>query len=290
MAGLLDSKTRVLDAKLTLRGRTQVADGGIEIKYVSFSDAGATYSDAGDGVAEVPLPIGFECWSTSNDDITVSTDNFGNLEPFVGDGFTLRQDETLTSNGGFFSSGSLKSFENQRLISTRNSFFEDPGLTASPSEINFSVTDSAPFNGEPSASSIDDVESLFFDRRLSKSVRFQYLPPVQRTITTVGNEVPLGNYVDSRETPLTETEIESTLSTYQNQKITLSKYTSANEVCFQLFESSSTGMSKLDIVKYGELQEKTPDGLKRNLYFAGKVYTDAYGSPTFVNLFNLVIE
>ena len=160
----------------------------------------------------------------------------------------------------------------------------------SPAEVSFSVTDSDPFNGEPSVSSIDDVESLFADRRLSKSIRFQYLPPIQRTITTVGNEVLLGKYNDVREDTLTETEIEDLLTNLQVQRLQLSKYTKSNEICMQLFESSSTGIVKLDVVKYGDLQEKTESGAQRSLYFVGKIYEDGYNNPTFINMFNLVLE
>lgn len=289
MAGLLDSKTRVLDAKLTSRGRMSIADGGIDVKYISFSDSGATYESDENGVAVTPLQLGFECWSTSNDEITITTNDSGKLNSYEGVGLQLRADGTITGSD-FFSSGSIQSFLNQRLISTKNAFFDDPGLTASPSDFNFSVTDTDPFNGEPETTSIDDVESLFSDRRLSKSIKFQYLPPIQRTITTVGNETLLGTYIDVREESLTETEIEDTLTSLQSQKVTLSKYTKSNELCLQMFESSSSGITKLDIIKYGELQQKTEGGSQRSLYFVGKVYDDGYGNPTFVNLFDLVIE
>ena len=295
MAGLIDSKTRVMDAKLTSRGRMSIADGGLEIKYISFSDSGARYESDAESVEISPLQLGFESWGTSNDEITVTTDNRGRLNEYGGSGFTIRADGTIESSGTLpavevYASGALQSFLNQRLISTRNAFFEDPGLLISPAEVSFSVTDSDPFNGEPSVSSIDDVESLFADRRLSKSIRFQYLPPIQRTITTVGNEVLLGKYNDVREDTLTETEIEDLLTNLQVQRLQLSKYTKSNEICMQLFESSSTGIVKLDVVKYGDLQEKTESGAQRSLYFVGKIYEDGYNNPTFINMFNLVLE
>ena len=75
MAGLIDSKTRVMDAKLTSRGRMSIADGGLEIKYISFSDSGARYESDAESVEISPLQLGFESWGTSNDEITVTTDN-----------------------------------------------------------------------------------------------------------------------------------------------------------------------------------------------------------------------
>jgi len=300
MAGLLDSKTRVIDGKLTSRGRMSLTDGGFEVKYVSFSDSGANYEDNGSGVAIEPLRIGFETFSTSNDEITITTDNFGSLNAFAGadsflnaDGTTAQTVGNLTGSNStlaIIASGSLESFKNQRLISTKNVLLDDPGLSTSPSQASFIVSDTVPFNGEPSVSSIDDIESLFADRRLSKSIRFQYLPPIQRTITSVGNEALLGEYVDVREDPLTEQEIEDQVYSSQNQKFTFSKLTKFNEVCMQFFESSSSGLEKLDIIKYGELQQRTESGAQRNLYFVGKVYDDSFGNATFVNLFDVVLE
>jgi hypothetical protein len=291
MAGLLDSKTRVIDAKLTARGKASIVNGGFEVKYISFSDAGAVYEDNGEGVAVEPLPIGLEVFSTPSDEITVSTDALGNATSFEGAGFILRPDGTVSGKAEvFFESGSLISFKNQRLISTKNALVDDPGLGVSPGTHSFTVSDTAPFDGEPSVSSVDDVESLFSDRRLSKSIRFQYLPPVQRTISTVGNEAQLGEYIDVREESLTDEEIEGELSLLQTQKFTFTKYTKQNEVCMQLFESSSAGLVKLDIVKYGELQERTTDGKQRSLYFVGKIYDDGFDNPTFVNIFDLVLE
>jgi hypothetical protein len=168
--------------------------------------------------------------------------------------------------------------------------FTDLGLSFSPGRVEFSVSDVSPFDGEPSSSSVDDVESLFADKRLGRSIKFQYLPPVQRTITTVGNEAPLGSYADVREEGITEAELESTIAKLQSQRVFSSKYTDRNEVCMQFFESSSSGLTKLDIIRYGELQARGDTGKQRSLYFVGKVYEDGYGNPTFVNLFDLVLE
>ena len=294
MAGLLDSKTRVMDAKLTARGKASLVAGGLEVKYISFSDLGVTYENDGRGVAVEPLPLGLEVFSTSNDDITVTTDDFGDLNSFSGNGYFVRQDGTAALSDSavkdLIFSGSLESFENQRLLSTRSPLLEDPGLSISPKSVSFSVSDDSPFGDEPSESSTDDIESLFADKRLSRSIRFQYLPPVQRTITTVGNESVLGSYVDVREAGVTEQDLESTIASLQSQKLSTSKLTDRNEVCLQLFESSSSGLTKLDIIRYGDLQQRGSSGKQRTLYFAGKVYEDGYGIPTFVNLFDLVIE
>jgi hypothetical protein len=299
MAGLIDSKTRVLDGILTSRGRSSLINGGIDVSYISFSDMGATYEDNGDGVAVVPIPVGLESFSTPNDEITVTTDDFGDQNSFNGSEYSIRSNGSVNNSSTstsidapqtFLYSGSLESFDNQRLISTTDAILDDQGLSISPDNLSFSVSDPSPFGNEPSRSSIDDVESLFADRRLGRSINFLYLPPIQRTITTVGNEVLLGNYADVRENPLNEQEIESQMSSLEKSSLNMSRYTGKNEVCMQLFESSSSGLTKLDIIKYGDLSTRGESGRQRTLYFAGKVYEDGYGNPTFVNIFDLVIE
>ena len=61
-------------------------------------------------------------------------------------------------------------------------------------------------------------------------------------------------------------------------------------MCMQLFESSSSGFAKLDIIEFGNLQLRKESGKQRKLYFIGKIYDDGFGNPTFVNMFDLVIE
>jgi hypothetical protein len=296
MAGILDGKSRIMDGQLTLRGRADLVNGGIKVKYVSFSDIGAHYEDAGGGIAETPLLVGLEAFSTPNDEITVTSDEYGTQNSFSGNGYGILRNGYATPGSAtgsiqaFLLSGSLESFDNQRLISTRDVLFEDPGLIASPSSLAFSVTDTSPFGSEPSEAFIDDIESLFADKRLGRSDRFLFLPPVQRTISTVGNEAPLGNFYDVREERINEQELEEQLSTLPSQVVNFSKYTDRSELCFQLFESSSAGLFKLDIVKYGYLEKPKPSGKQRDLYFVGKLFDDGYGNPTFVNLFDLVVE
>jgi hypothetical protein len=300
MAGLLDNKSRVMDTTLTFKGRETLLAGGMNVKYVSFSDAGAVYENDGNGIAAIPIPVGLETFNTANDEIIVTTNRFGDLEPGVFDGYSLRKDGSFEITGDpaiqkdpvmqLISSGSIESFSNQRLITTKNVLFEDEGLSVSPESLTFSITDTIPFNGEPEVALIDDIENLFADRRFGKLLQFQYLPPVQRTITSVGNEIALGNYANVREDMLTEQQIIEIIATLETQEIVFSKNTEMNELGIQFFQSSSSGLEKLDIVKYDQLATNGNTGRTRTLYFIGKTYEDSSGNPTFVNMFDLVIE
>ena len=76
----------------------------------------------------------------------------------------------------------------------------------------------------------------------------------------------------------------------QSATLTFSKYTSDHDVGIQVIESSSGGLAKLDIVRYGTLPPATVGGKQRQLYFVGKVFEDTAGNPRFVNIFDLVME
>jgi len=308
MAGLLDSKSRIIDAQLTARGRSAIVNGGVNIRYVSFSDIGATYENDGNGVAVVPLQLGIESFGTPNDEITFTSNDFGDLQGFyagsISGSFYLRPDGSITTGSlisgssspvlAVIESGSIESFDFQRIISTTGFIFDDPGLSFSPSEIQFILSESAPPPGvgePPLVSEIDDVEPFFADRRFSKNQNFLFLPPLQRTITTIGNEVSLGEYEVLGEDPLTDDEILATIEgNLQSQTVTFSKYTNTHELGIQILESSSSGLKKLDIVKYGLLPPANAGSRQRQLYFVGKVFESTAGNPRFVNIFDLVLE
>ena len=191
MAGLLDSKSRIIDAQLTSRGRSSIVNGGLEIRYVSFSDIGAKYENDGDGVAIVPLAIGMESFGTPNDEITLTTDAFGSLQGFYAGSISgstyLRPDGSVVTGStisgslppvlNIIYSGSIEAFDNQRIISTTGFIFDDPGLSFSPSSVGFVLREpeSPPGVGDPPlVSDIDNVEAFFADRRFSKNPNFQY--------------------------------------------------------------------------------------------------------------------
>jgi len=74
MAGILDSKTRVMDFILTDEGRRQIRDGDLRISFASFSDLGTFYSEDSGGVAsDAGGRIYFEASSRHQDRIVVES-------------------------------------------------------------------------------------------------------------------------------------------------------------------------------------------------------------------------
>ena len=95
MAGILDSKSRILDAILTSEGRRQVAEGTFIVSCVTFTDADIAYiPDAVDGHVDPTGKIYFEACNLPQDQIVFEANDGGKLIPF------RHQDIKLeTSNG-----------------------------------------------------------------------------------------------------------------------------------------------------------------------------------------------
>jgi hypothetical protein len=121
MSGILDNRSRVLDALITYEGRRQLVDGKFDVKYVSFTDRHVVYeTDAEEGHVDPSKKIYLEAYNAPYDQITFEADDSGKLKPF-------RQHATiglLTVTGSVTSSASWKSFVNGNLIS-RLAIFAD---------------------------------------------------------------------------------------------------------------------------------------------------------------------
>ena len=83
MSGILDSKSRVLDTIVTSLGRQQIADGKLNIRYVSFTDALTFYkADLVSGTQDATRRIYLESCNLPQDQITFEADDCGKIMPF----------------------------------------------------------------------------------------------------------------------------------------------------------------------------------------------------------------
>ena len=95
MSGILDSKSRVMDAILTSEGRRQMAEGTFEVSYVTFSDADVAYiPDQDAGHVDPTSRIYFEACNLPQDQITFEANDEGKLVSL------RRQDIKLKTPGG----------------------------------------------------------------------------------------------------------------------------------------------------------------------------------------------
>lgn len=212
MSGILDNKTRVLDAIVTLEGRRQLAAGDLRVEFVSFTDSGTRYAaDVVSGSADATTRIFLEACHLPQDQITFEADDSGRLKPFknqegtqIKDGqvlaysFTaptsvlvtgslenvriLKGDE-FTSTAGTLLASTLDNFKKLQLIATHDRVFEDDGFGLGTSEIEFMINNNRPIsNPGRFAAHIDQVESLFNDVRLSNIKNFKFLPPTNKIV------------------------------------------------------------------------------------------------------------
>ena len=83
MSGILDNKSRVIDAILTSEGRRQMADGNFVVKYATFTDRSVVYQlDEDEGHVDPTNKIYIEAFNSPYDQITFEADDSGKLKPF----------------------------------------------------------------------------------------------------------------------------------------------------------------------------------------------------------------
>ena len=299
MSGLLDPKKRIIDAIITPEGRRQLMNGGMNIRFASFSDIGSAY-ESNDKMIYEPesIKINLESFSTRNDTIMQSTDESGRfIESAAGPigGITFSPAGMIVSSsteddyGTTIAMNSIEFLKNQMMISTFDTIRNDKGLFLSKEQIQFSIQKGIPFKQEPKTTSLNDADSLFCDKRLKNIGRFKYLPPVQQGTQINEDLKPLGIYPDFSEVDdISQGDFYSYLKTLEMHEIELSRLTENHDIAIQVFESTDTKIQKLDIIKYGKIE--TENGKLSDLYFLGKLYFDEFDVPTFINIFTMVIE
>lgn len=210
MSGILDSKSRVIDTVITTEGRRQLSEGGIDIKYVSFSDSSTFYrADKDTGSEDATRRIYLESCQLPQDDIIFQSDGEGNVMPFKNaDGipvqagrilqysFTPLTASTLTGStqsvkplqGDAFTEqtrvllgSSIDNFRKLYLIASKDKIFEDDGFGMGPDQITFTITNDRPINSpQQRTSHIGALDSLFSDPRFSNKQNFKFLPPTNK--------------------------------------------------------------------------------------------------------------
>lgn len=306
MAGILDPKSRIMDVVLTQQGRRQIASGRMKIEYASFTDLGASYDATIDYSIEDPSgKVYLEAFSdVSSDMITFETDDAGYLRPFTGDGAAVSAGGNLLS-GSTSLTGSIspasdfllqsitQSLGWNQIIGTNDPFAETTGFQVSQPSVTFNVRDGFPFDhsrGDVEYASLNTIESLQNDMRLSNLPNFKYLPPVNGVGVLAGTT--LASYPNYNENSDTDRiAMQSRLSQLESAEITFLETSSENNFIMQAFEISGlSSITKLDAIDYGYRSAlDNPQKLVRTI-FLGKVYIDTSSDPTFVNMFTLELE
>jgi hypothetical protein len=213
--GILDNKSRVLDTIVTLEGRRQLSQGGLDIAYLSFTDNATFYkADVASGSQDATQRIFFESCQLPQDQITFRADDAGNVLPFgSADGIPQSPGKILSytytgvsgtliadtasqnvsaSRGQSFAgqadtllASSADNFKRLRVISTQNQYFEDGAFGLGPEQVTFTITNNKPISDSTQyAAHISALDSIFSDPRFSNLPNFKYLPPTNKVTAT----------------------------------------------------------------------------------------------------------
>lgn len=325
MAGILDSKTRVMDFILTDEGRRQVRDGDLRLAFASFSDLGAFYAeDEGGAAADASSRIYFEAHSRPQDRLVVES-SLGILAPFAtvgsGSSFDLAGEEVATSpeapahafetliltgsavleQADTVLAGILQNFTDNQLIAKEDVFSYRQGFELSDEEVEFRPTPSAPIDTwlytsvddrvrPPTLSSFDATP---FDRRFAHFPNFKFLPPINSVGTGPGAGEPLGFYPNLNQPELLTYEgLQEELRDKPVQEVRFDPTSRDNNVTIQPFEfDASTGtMRKLVVIDYGVFPNSRRTSAGVHVFFLGKMLRSRDGSLKFLNVFTLEMD
>ena len=313
MSGIIDSKSRVLDTIVTLEGRRQLALGGLDARYVSFTDGGTFYAaDITSGSQDATARIYFESCQLPQDSVTFRANDAGELQALVNAsgipmsnggqileysfkpqtslfvGATIQSVSALTGDALSVAADAVlgsaaENFDNLRLIASQNAMFEQDGFEAGPNDVTFTVTNDRPVPTEQFVTNVDSLSSVFADPRFSNVTNFKHLPPISAT-----NKRPLALYtLLGLSKPLSFAQMMRELHYYESlgqmHTVRFDPTSIANNVVGQFFEVSSDKVSKLDVIDYG-----VHDFTSSHTFFVGKCVVDRNGTDTFIHLFTLV--
>jgi len=301
MAGILNSKQRIMDVIITENGRRQIVDNKFDIKYASFSDHGVFYSNDGSGVADqADLRIMFEA-NTSNTDIIIPEINDTNgisIDTSAGNKITnsrfytsgsvnLNTSTLQTGSINVFSSSAeiiktaIDNFDRLQIIGTDSGFSTEKYFRLERSEISFN-------EASPRIEVIEKCYPLFSDPALSNQLNFRYMPPVYLDENTSHELAEYPKFQSKSPHSTIDTLKEELYSDGQSESFKIESTYSTDLLC-QLFEIGPTGISKLAIVDYGSYYDSFGN-FKGQLYHLGKLYKDKNNIPKFIKLLCVLFE
>ena len=303
MAGFLDPKQRVMDVILTELGRLQMVKGEFNVQFVSFSDSGVEYVDAGDGILEpITERVFFEPFSSPQDEIVPEIDNFGkfiidqkvpeDLEVRDGVLFEQQSDGQYAVVDGYskvttFTSGSINRFKDLNILNTVSSVDE--------LFVNKSVLLISGSAGEatPEDISWNDRPPLSVDPLFENQLNMRFLPP---TTLVGGEQVPIRAFnkwtrrsSDSRPEDTENLEhiindIKEASKNYVSHEIEIGHSGSISyqkhNLLGQVFVKKKSSLKKYTIIDAGEFFNEDNEPVCQ-IYYLGFVLKDGYGTTKF---------
>ena len=317
MAGILDSKERLIDFVVTREGKRQASTGRMRAEYATVTDLHTHYAaEEQDGqlyAVDPKLRIFFEAGDRHQDVIVPELEAGTVMRTFRSSDYrfeginmasgSVRQGATTVSiavTGSAIIEDSdallrsiLQNFGELRILGTEDPFSDTTDFVVSPSTMDFTIPRKGSFgkatpNGQ---SNLESAPSIFADRRFSHLPNFDYLPPINVPRTDDEEPVSLGLYPRLRATDeYGIRELEQDLASKQSYDVIFKDTSRENNLLMQAFEFSPYGAEKLSVVDFGEFDDDDPSVPPKRVFFVGKVLKDANGTDVFMNIFTIVAE
>jgi hypothetical protein len=317
MAGILNNKERILDFIVTQEGKRQAGHGELRIRYATFTDLHTFYETSGsfvnpDLAADASDRIFFEAGNRYQDVVVPELEGGTIMRPLQTEDYQMSGRTIvsgsirLATSGNQILSGSAlgpglttvlegitQNFADLRTIGTIDEFSTWQDIELSPVSGTFSVNNHTKYlrAGSDGQANIDDVPSVFNDRRFADFANFKYLPPVNIPLPGHTAGTLLGNYPRFNEKEiLTLDELMASLKGKPLQQFSFSKTSRANNIVVQFFEQDLGGVEKLSVVDFGSFEDDEPLSRGKRVLFIGKIQLDSFGVETFMCLFTVVID
>lgn len=328
MAGILDSKERVMDFIVTQEGKRQAGFGELRVRFASLTDYHTFYETSGS--LELPTladdasgRIFFEAHSRYQDVVVPELEAGFSLRPFRTSDFQVagRTVASGTFQVGFIDrmnvitgsdlpestplllDGITQNFNDLRIVGSIDPYSLSQEFDVSQDTLHFKVDDETNYfrssekNGAAGNVQTENVPSIFNDSRFSRFPNFLYLPPENLPQPGFASGSILADYPKLNEKPTaTLDEVLAGLDGKQKTEIVFSNTSRFNNFVCQIFESSKMGIDKLSIVDFGNFDDENPGSPEsylspgRRVFFAGKVRRDSSGAETFLCLFTIIID
>lgn len=307
--GLLDSKQQFLDTIVTNEGRRQLAAGRMRIRFATLTDQDAYYeADHVSGTTDASQRPHLEAFSRPQDTITFESDDVGLLLQYRGSSNDVIAGNVLVPTGDRYLqypdresrrdaqlqllTSSIDNFQKLYSIATDDPLDDDDAFTLSTNRVSFDVYSGMLSNRQGTERiSLDEVQSLFQDRRVSHAKNFRYLPPRNTPTPEDINGSLLGRYprLDQGEI-LTVEELWRELRGLERKTIRFSETSRDSNIFGQIFEIRDDVLRKLDVIDFGEFIDPNSPSGNRHVFFVGRLLLDSKESHTFINLFTLVFS
>lgn len=236
--------------------------------------------------------------------VTANTTPAGNFDPTI-ESFTgaiekifVKQEGSnvvFENAGNEFIQDITDNFLQQEILGSYDLFSDssDFRVNTEDQKITFTLSDTQPFKqNDLKELPLENIESIFQDKRFSHLPNFAYLPPRNKPLLGERQGSLLGNYVNwSQSSPGNLQELMQGLSNRESIDIEFTETSRDNNLLIQPFEFvKDIGIRKLCIVDYGEFPDEDVTSPGKRVFYVGKLFKDSNDFDTFINIFTVIMD